>query len=105
MHIGKIDRIRINLPGVFTMNKSAFEKLKLHLKKMRKSAKFKSITAHLKSLNARTNLDILKNIEALLIDVNEYLHLLNSDELSLQLSKTDMDSVKIKKKLVYTSRW
>ena len=58
----------------------AFEKLKLHLKKMRKSAKFKSITAHLKSLNARTNLDILKNIEALLIDVNEYLHLLNSDE-------------------------
>ena len=58
----------------------AFTKLKLHLKKLRKSAKFKSISAHLKSLNSRTNLDILKDIESLLIDVNEYLYLLKSDE-------------------------
>lgn len=58
----------------------ALDKLKLHLKKLRKSTKFKSISAHLKSLNSRTNLDILKEIESLLIDINEYLYLLKSDE-------------------------
>ena len=58
----------------------AFEKLKLHLKNLRKSTKFKSISEQLKNLNARSNLDILKDIESLLIDINEYLHLLKSDE-------------------------
>ena len=58
----------------------AFEKLKTHLKNLRRSIRFKSISDHLESLNARSNLDILKSIKSLIIDINEYLYLLKSDE-------------------------
>ena len=58
----------------------AFDKLKLHLKELRKTSKFKSISGHLKSINARSNQETLENIQSLLIDINEYLYLIKKDE-------------------------
>lgn len=58
----------------------AYEKLKFHLKKLRRSNRFKSISDHLDNLILRTNLDDLKKIKSLVIDISEYLYLLKADE-------------------------
>lgn len=58
----------------------AYEKLKKHIKLLRRSPKFKSISEHINNISARLNIDILENIKSLLVDINKHLYLLKSDE-------------------------
>lgn len=58
----------------------AYGKLKKHIKLLRRSPKFKSISEHINNISARLNIDILENIKSLLVDINKYLYLLKSDE-------------------------